>query len=51
MRPLKQMRRSAGASAVALHAELLALAAGADDEVRGIEFKLLYDPERARVRS
>ena len=38
--------RSAETSAAALVAELVALAARADDEVHGMDFKLLYDAER-----
>jgi cyclic beta-1,2-glucan synthetase len=38
--------RSADASATALVAELEALAARADEEVRGMDFRLLYDGER-----
>ncbi|MCE9572903.1 MAG: cellobiose phosphorylase [Deltaproteobacteria bacterium] len=38
------------ASAETLRAELLALAARADDEVRDMDFRLLYDRERALFR-
>ncbi len=38
--------RSAAANATALVAELATLAANADEEVRGMDFKLLYDGER-----
>jgi len=38
--------RSAEENATALVAELLAISARADDEVRGMDFKLLYDGDR-----
>ncbi|HEY0986841.1 MAG TPA: glucoamylase family protein, partial [Kofleriaceae bacterium] len=37
-------------NATALHAELVGLAARADEEVRGMDFRLLYDAERKLFR-
>ena len=42
--------RAAETAGSALAVELLALAARADEEARGMDFKLLYDPERRLFR-
>jgi len=49
-RQLDEAFRSAEANATALVAEFIALAKRADDEVRGMDFKLLYDGERKLFR-
>ena len=47
---LREAFRNAELHAATLHAELLSLAARADEEARGMDFKLLYDEERRLFR-
>jgi len=47
---LAEAFRGAEQSALVLHRELLALAARADEEVRGMDFRLLYDGDRKLFR-